>query len=162
MNSYKISPKKNPRPAVTLCILFLTGAFLCYVLSARFAVTRAIGQLLAAVFLLLFVQISTKHLLTEYTYSLEDGVLSLLALQGKRIRFLGSVPLTADCLLLTKKEWKKQKEKYPLSARLSCMQNLFAERAFVLLCPNDKKYTALFFEPDEVLEALILEQIKAK
>lgn len=160
MNDYRCTPKKESRPAVILCAGLLLCAFAAFFAASTLPAGRALGQLFAALFLMGFVYLSTKYLLTEYTYLLEGKTLSLSTLQGKRIRNLGGIPVSAKCRLLTKEEWKKEKKSISLKARFSLCQNLFSNKIYVLLCPGEEGFTALFFEPDETLFRLLKERME--
>ena len=113
--------------------------------------------------LLLFVQITTKYLLTDYRYGFEEGCLVLSSRQGKQEKSLGSIPITSESLLLTRKEWeekKKDKHKRPAKSFSYC-QNLFPENPYYLLTPEGDGFVLLVFEPDKPLLALLKKEIQS-
>ena len=120
-----------------------------------------IGQFLAFAFLLGFIFITSKFLLTEYSYALEDGTLSFSSVTGKKIKNLGSLPLNESVLFFNQKEWKETAKQYPLKQTLSFCQNLSPENPHYLLAKTEAGNILIRFEPDETLKTLIREALAA-
>lgn len=157
--NYVLKPKRNSKSCVSLCIGLLILSAVSFYLSEQTALFRAIGQLISVILLLLFIQITTKFLLTEYEYAIEGETVHFSCRQGRKIKQLGSIILSDRCRLMSKKEFAEQKKKLSISYRLSFCQNLFAPEATVLLCPDEKGCVAVCFEPDEVFLNLLKECI---
>jgi len=158
MSSYRCEGRRQGVLSLIFCISLLFFSLACFFLSRYLAGhLRIVGQGLGVVLLILFVQISSRYFLTAYTYTLEDGLLSLSSRSGRRMKNLGSLPVTRDCLLFKKADWQKKKRDYPLSHRFSYCQNPFPKDSAVLLFPDREKggYILLEFEPDEVLFSLL-------
>lgn len=103
MSSYRCQPRRQGVLSLIFCISLLFFSLACFYLSRYLAGhLRAVGQGLGVVLLILFIQISSRFFLTAYTYTLEDGLLSLSSRAGRRIKNLGSLPVTKDCLLFKK------------------------------------------------------------
>ncbi len=160
MKNYCCQPKKESRNCVILCIALLFLSAAAFFLSTYMAAFRALGQMATVIFLLLFVQLSSKFLLTEYFYTLEENALYLSTRQGKKKKNPGHVPLSADVKLFTKKEWEEKKETFSVRQRFSYCQNLFSENECYLLFPQEETFVLLVFEPDETLRSLLQEKIK--
>jgi hypothetical protein len=156
-----IPAQKGKRPLI-LCIALLVFSVFSFYWGTLFPQGRAVGQLLAVLFLLLFIQLTNKYLLTEYRYEWREGTLTLSKRQGKRIRFLGSIELKEGYLFLSKKEWKETKDRYPLKNRFSYCRNMATGDASVLLCPDGEKYLLLLFEPDATLCQILREYLEKK
>ncbi len=166
-NFYVCRPKKQSFSAIVFCLGSLVFAVVSFYLSAILPAFRALGQLLSVVLLLLFVQITTKFILTEYRYQWEDGRLYVMSLLGKKEKGLGSLFVTSDCYLIPKKEWKAARTRGtvpPSRQRFSYCQNLFPKDAFVLVCPEEVmgEDCALIFEPDEILLELLKSVIEGE
>lgn len=157
--SYSCIPKKEGRKAKVLCFVLFILAVAAFVAANYLPAAKGVGQLFAALLLLLFIQITTKFLLTEYCYKWENGTLSISAKQGSRIKNQGGVPVHSRCILLTEGEWKKTKKQYSIESRFSYLQNLSSPRTHYLLCPGKQGYVCLSFEPDDTLLALLREKI---
>ena len=89
---YTCIPARRGKKETVLCFALLILAALSFFFAARFPAGRAVGQLISVVLLLLFILISSKFLLTEYRYHLEDGTLSISLRQGSRVKQQGSIP----------------------------------------------------------------------
>ena len=74
MKNYVCRPKKESKKCVILSVAILFLSAVAFFLSATMASFRAVGQMISVVFLLLFVQLSSKFLLTDYFYTLGVGV----------------------------------------------------------------------------------------
>ena len=159
---YSCKPKKKEREAKWICIILLILAFTVFFLSDLFDYFRAAGQLSAVVLLFLFVQITTKFLLTEYEYVLEEDTLYLSSRQGKRIKNLGGIPISERCILQQRKKGEGKKNKLPVKKRFSYCQNLFPCNSYELLCYDGEGMISLIFEPDEILAAMLTERIEKK
>ncbi len=158
--SYCCKPQKKTGPAMVLCVVSLALAVILFYLSNLFEAIRAAGQLISVLLLLLFVQITTKFLLCEYCYHYEEESLKITTMQGKRIKTLGTIPISPEAHLFYKEEWKEKKNDFSIQNRFSYCQNLFPEKEFVLLVPGEKGYLLLCFEPDETLVSVLKEQMK--
>ena len=159
-NFYVCRPKKQSTPAILFCLCVLICSVVSFYLAVILPALRAFGQFLSVLLILLFVQITTKFLLTEYYYQWENDRLFVTSRVGKKEKNLGSLFVTPECRLIPKKEWKKalaNRECSPSRQRFSYCQNLFAKGAFVLVCPKEAmgEDCALIFEPDEVLVGLL-------
>ncbi len=159
--NYVLKPQRKAKQAILLCFCLLVLSVTSFYLAELFLPARAFGQLIAAIFLLLFIQITNKYLLTEYEYALEDQLLHLSLRQGKKIKHLGSIPLSDRCVLMTKQEFAAQKKKGTVTGRLSYCQNLFAEY-HVLLCPQEKGAACVCLELDETFVRLLKQRIETK
>ncbi|MBR7165036.1 MAG: hypothetical protein IKD18_02045 [Clostridia bacterium] len=157
--SYSCIPKKEDRKAKVLCFVLFILAVSSFVAASYLPAAKGVGQLFAALLLLLFIQITTKFLLTEYCYHWENDTLYISAKQGGRIKNQGGVPVHSRCILLTAGEWKKTKKQYRIESRFSYLQNLSSPRTHYLLCPGERGYVCLIFEPDETLFTLLKEKI---
>lgn len=155
MKNYLCKPKRNDRSTKTICFSLLILSVLSFYLSARFPLFKAIGQLLSVLLLLLFVQITTKYLLTDYRYGFEDGSLLLSSRQGKKEKNLGSLPLQNTCMLFDQKAWLEEKAKHKITHRFSYCQNLFPKKPYYLLSPEGEGFVLLVFEPDETLLTIL-------
>ena len=88
MKNYICRPKKESKKCVILSVAILFMSAVAFFLSATMASFRAVGQMISVVFLLLFVQLSSKFLLTDYFYTLEEEKLFLHSYeQGKEQLF---------------------------------------------------------------------------
>lgn len=161
MKNYLCRPQRRDRHTKILAFSLLLLAFVSFFLSSYLKELKALGQLMAAIFLVIFIQITTRYLLTDYRYALEDGQLLLSSRQGKREKNLGGIPVNEKSILLDRDAWRRDKKKYRLSARFSYCQNLFPQKAVYLLTQEEKGYVLLIFEPDEALLSLLHEQIKS-
>ena len=160
MRSYRCEVRRQGVLSLIFCIALLFFALAAFFFSRYLGGNlRAVGQGLAVVLLVLFIQISSRFFLTAYAYLWEDGHLSLSSRTGRRIKSLGSLPVTGDCLLLKKAQWQKRKKEFSLSHRFSYCQNLFPQDSAILLFPDREKggYVLLEFEPDETLFSLLRE-----
>ena len=159
---YLCLPEKKDGVTKVLCLFLLLFSVASFFLSEKFFSWKAALQLLSVILLLLFIQITTKFLLTQYRYGYENATLFLSARQGKREKNYGSLPVTSACRLLSGAEWKRERKAFHLSQRVSLCQNLFSANACYLLAPDGEKYVLLIFEPDENLLRLLREEIKPK
>ena len=162
MKKYLCKPEaKNEK---TKAIVFSLGAvaILLFIFSIRFPEVKALLQLFTASLLLLIIQISNRFLLSKYRYGLEDGYLLLSYRQGPKEKNLGGIPITSETKILDKETWEKEKHQYLASSRFSYCQNLFPEKPYYLLAPEEKGgFLLLIFEPDGTLLSLLREQIKS-
>ena len=157
---YSCKPEKKDGETKWICLILLVLAVAVFYLSDLFGSLRAAGQLSAVVLLLLFVQITTKFLLTQYEYVLEDDTLYLSSRQGKRLKNLGGIPITKRCILLERT--KETKAATPRTAkRFSYCQNLFPAKSYELVS-RDGEGLSLIFEPDEALVTLLSDLIEEK
>ena len=156
---YSCKPEKKDGEAKWVCLILLVLAVAVFYLSDLFGYFRAAGQLSAVVLLLLFVQITTKFLLTRYEYVLEDDTLYLSSQQGKRIKNLGGIPITKRCVLLERT--KEKKATRGTAKRFSYCQNLFPVKSYELVS-GDGEGISLIFEPDEVLVTMLSDLIEEK
>ncbi len=161
MKNYLCRPNRCDRVTKILCIALVFSSAISFYLSTLFPAFKAIGQLISVILLLFFVQITTKFLLTEYRYGLEEGSLYLSCRQGKREKNLGFLPITKSTLLLDKDTWQKSGKQYKIRHSFSYCQNLFPKKAYYLLSPEeDGSYALLVFEPDDTLLLLLKELIQ--
>lgn len=160
MKNYVCRPKKDNKKCKILSVALLFLSAVSFFLSAYMSSFRAVGQMISVVFLLLFVQLSSKFLLTDYVYTLEEEKLFVSSKQGKRKKDLGYIPLSQSVKLFTKKEWEKKKENITVSQRFSYCQNLFPADESYLLFSQEEKNVLLVFEPDETLLSLLKERIE--
>lgn len=160
--SYLCKPQRKKGEMQCICIILLILAVAVFYLSDLFGIFRAAGQLSAVILLLLFVQITTKFLLTEYEYVLEGSTLYLSSRQGKKVKNLGGIPITVNSVLRSCKTKKNETLERSVKKRFSYCQNLFPAGSYELLCHDGEGYVSLTFEPDETLVALIQNQIEEK
>lgn len=160
--TYLCHPEKKDRKTKVLCIALLVLGILCFYLSNRIPYARMIGQFLSFVFLLGFIYISSKFLLTAYTYAYEDALLCFSSTTGKKIKNLGSLPLKEGCLFFSEAEWSQRKKEFPLKQKLSFCQNLSPEDAHYLLAKTEAGNVLIKFEPDPTLKELIKEALSEK
>ncbi|MBE6713480.1 MAG: hypothetical protein E7580_08245 [Ruminococcaceae bacterium] len=163
MRNYLCRPKRKDRQTKILVILLGILALFLFLLSTRFNAAKGVLQLCSALLFLVVVQFTTRFLLTDYRYGLEDGTLFLSSRQGRREKHLGGLPITSETAILSREEWKARKKEFPLSARFSYCQNLAPEQPYYLLAPEEEKgFVLLTFEPDETLLSLLNEEIKSR
>ena len=161
MKNYVCKPKRQDLVTKILCILLIVGSAVSFYLPTLFPAIKAIGQLVSVVLLLVFVQITTKFLLTEYRYALEEGNLYLSTRQGKREKNLGFLPLGEQTFLYNKETFQNAKPKHKISHKFSYCQNLFPKNPHYLMSPEeDGSFVLLVFEPDETLLSLLKEIIQ--
>ena len=153
--NYICRPEKKDPKAKALCLVLLIASVLLFFLSTLFPAFKGILQIVSFLLLFPFMQITSKHLLTSYQYGLEDGVLLLSSTQGKRVKNLGSLPITKDMTLMTEKSFLAKKESFLIKHRFSYCQNLFSDGKYCLLAPEEEGYTLLTIEPDETLLSLL-------
>ncbi len=161
MKNYFCKPKRSSKKTEAMVYFLAALAMILFLLSIRFPQIKALLQLFSAAILLIVIQISNRFLLTQYRYGLEDGYLLLSTRQGPREKNLGGIPITSQTVILDRKTWEKEKHNYLTSSRFSYCQNLFPEKPYYLLSPEEKGYVLLIFEPDETLLALLKEKIKS-
>lgn len=162
MKNYVCEPKPNGTKAKVLVFSLGAAAMIFFIFSIRFPEKKAFLQLFSAALLLLVIQISNRFLLSKYRYALEDGYLLLSYRQGPRDKNLGGIPVTAETLILDQDTWKREKHSYPTSSRFSYCQNLYPEKPYYLLAPEEKGgFLLLIFEPDETLLSLLQERIQS-
>ena len=155
MNSYRYTPPKKTKGAATLS-LSLLGAAIVFLLLSRFLRPSALFQLSALVACFFFLRILLRYLLSDYTYTFEDGQLSFSLFMGKRTQSLGAIRPKKGDLLLTKAQWEEKKKECSPVHRFSFQQNLFSpDLRFLLFTGEDGKLTLLSFEPDAELTRLI-------
>lgn len=159
MKTYLCKPKKEDKRTKILVGGLGAFAFAVFFLSIRFLQIKPILQLIAALLLLLMIQIANRFLLTEYRYGFENGHLVLSTRQGKREKSLGGIPLTAETKIFDQKTWEQEKEKYSVTARFSYCQNMSPAKPYYLLAPEGKGFMLLIFEPDETLVGLLNENL---
>lgn len=160
MKNYVCQPKKERKTCIFLCLVLLFLSATAFFLSTYMAAFRALGQTVSVIFLLLFVQLSAKFLLTEYVYTFEGDKFYLSTRQGKKKKDLGHVPLSAEVKLFTKKEWEEKKENFSVKHRFSYCQNLFSKNESYLIFSQEETLSLLVFEPDEKLLSLLKERIE--
>ncbi len=161
MKNYLCRPCRHDRGTKALCIALIFGSAICFYLPTLFPHFKAIGQLVSVILLLFFIQITTKFLLTEYRYGLEEGNLYLSCRQGKREKNLGYLPIGENTLLYDKDSWQKNRKQYRIGHKFSYCQNLFPKKAYYLLSPEENgSFVLLVFEPDETLLSLLKETIQ--
>ncbi len=161
MKNYLCRPERKNTKAKVLVFSLFALAILFFIFSIRFPEAKAFLQLFTAALLLLVVQISNRFLLSQYRYALEDGYLILSYRQGPKEKNLGGIPITAETKLLDRATWEREKHNYLASSRFSYCQNLFPDKPYYLLAPEEKGYLLLIFEPNDTLVALLEEQIGA-
>ena len=159
MKNYLCRPQKKDRTTKLLSLALLVGSAIVFYLSTYFSGIKAILQLISVIMLLIFVQITTKFLLTEYRYGLEEENLYLSSRTGKREKNLGYLSITKDTILLDEKAWQEKQKEYKITHRFSYCQNLFAKNKYYLLSPEENGFVLLVFEPDEILVSLLKERM---
>ncbi len=159
MKNYLCRPQKKDRAAKGVCLALIVGSAIVFYLSTLFIVIKPVFQFLSVMMLLAFIQITTKFLLTEYRYGLEEENLHLSSRQGRREKNLGFLTITKDTLLFDEKTWKKKKKEFKITHRFSYCQNLFSQNKHYLLSPEENGFVLLVFEPDEILVSLLKERI---
>lgn len=162
MKNYVCRPKKDNKKCVILSAALLFLSAVAFFLSSYTAPFRAVGQMISIIFLLFFVQLSSKFLFTDYIYRLEEETLFLSLGQGKREKNLGYIPISQEVELFSKKEWETKKNDVFVSQCFSYCQNLFPANASYLLFPQEDRKVLLIFEPDEILRSLLGEKTKKK
>lgn len=163
MKNYLCKPEMKSAKTKALVVLLGAAALLFFVFSIRFPEVKALLQLFTAALLLLVIQISNRFLLSKYRYAQEDGYLLLSYRQGPKEKTLGGIPITGETKILNAATWEREKHNYPVSSRFSYCQNLFPEKPYYLLAPEEKGgFFLLVFEPDETLLSLLNEQIELK
>jgi len=153
---YTHRPLRKSKGAAVLGIGLLIASVFSLLLSEALGPFRYVGTLLCAVFLFLSVQIISKFVLTEFCYAWKDGILSLYRIFKGQSRLFGRISLReSECvLLMSKKEWKRKKEKTSFQ-RVFCYQNLFSPDVCVLWVQKEEASVALFFEPDSTLKEVL-------
>lgn len=150
------SPKRESKRETLICVVLLFLALLSFFLASVLPASRALGQLLAVIFLVFFVQLSSRYLFCSYEYELCGDRFRLDLIQGKRKKPLGTVVLDERAHLFTQEEWKREKGRFRLGHRLSCTANLKSRSIRLLLMPEESgAWLLLSFEPsDEMLVAI--------
>ena len=162
MKNYLCRPRREDKKTKILVLALAVLAFILFFLSIRFPVIKALLQLFSAVLLLIVVQLTTRFLLTDYRYELEDGCLLLSSRQGRREKNLGGIPITAETKLFEQAAWKANRSNYKIAATFSYCQNLTPPNPVYLLSPEERGFVLLTFEPDETLLRLLEEEIKSQ
>ena len=162
MKNYLCRPEAKTEKTKVIVFSLGAAAILLFIFSIRFPEVKALLQLFTAALLLLVIQISNRFLLSKYRYGLEEGFLLLSYRQGPKEKNLGGIPITPETKILDRETWEKEKHRYLASSRFSYCQNLFPEKPYYLLAPEEKGgYLLLIFEPDETLLSLLREQIQS-
>jgi len=154
---YTCHPVQKKKSLTALCFLCIVLSVVLFYLSGILPALRSTGQFLSALPLILAVQITTKFLLTQQHYHLENNTLFLTATTGKKTRSFGSIPLSKEVRLYTKDRWKDLSDEIFVFQSFSCQQNLFPENLYFLCFPEENRFFVLIFEPDETLCSLLKE-----
>ena len=152
---YVCHPEKRDRKTKVLSVWLLVLGVLCFYFANQIPYARMIGQFLSFLFFLGFIYISSKFLLTQYTYTFENGSLFFSSTTGKKIKNLGSLPLTESCLFFSEAEWKARKKDFSIKQKLFLCQNLSPKEAYYLLANTEAGYVLIRFEPDQTLKTRI-------
>lgn len=159
--NYICRPRKKDGKAKALCLgILITSVLAFYVSTLSGGLWKGFLQIISFLLLFPFMQITSKYLVSTYQYALENGVLLLSCQSGKRVKNLGSLPITRDTLLFKKKDFETKKENFVITHCFSYCQNLFSEEKICLLAPEDKGYLLLTIEADETLYSLMENLIK--
>lgn len=163
MKNYLCRPEMKNAKTRALVFTLAAVALILFIFSIRFPEVKAYLQFFTAAILLLVIQISNRFLLSKYCYALEDGYLLLSYRQGPKEKSLGGIPITGEIQIFDGATWEKEKHKFLTSSRFSYCQNLFPEKPYYLLAPEEKGgFLLLVFEPDETLLSLLKEHIEQK
>lgn len=150
-------PCRSPLQAIFImvftAVFVLLSAYMIHYLPDIALYLRLTG----GVFLFLGAYLLFRYTMTEFVYTLSDGVFSVRRIIGMKESKLLSLELTDKTALYTKKEFKKIKTEGGKSYR----QNLTAATAFFVFEKNGKK-RYIEFEPNVEFYALLKNELEDK
>ncbi len=162
MIPYTCKPMKKNRSTILLSFALIVFGVLSLAM-ARHLNPHIFGQVIGVVLLMGAIQISTKYVLSDYSYFWDGETLTFRITQAKRAKTCACIPLNAACRLFSEDEWKREKNNYRIKTRLSYCQNLSPHPCSYLVFSDEKEDAFLIrFEPDDTLFSLLrnhLEQI---
>ena len=143
---YVNTPPHTKKQAVTVSAILFAAAMLCFVFG-RFMPMTLIWQAVAICSLVAGIQITSKYVLTEYRYKLNDlahlhesNQLIVESVQGKNVKTVCSLTLETRVGFTKYESLKQIEEKYGhISRSFSYSPNMF----------SDSKYAYIFEFNDE-------------
>jgi len=147
MNTYKYTPQKMIKNAVILSGICIFGAALL-LLSSPFVGTYR-GIILCVVFMTIAIQITTRFILSSYTFILDDINFIIVRTYGGKSQQVCNIKLNTAVGISDKKSSKEiEKEFGKIIIRKNFCQNLWASEEYTYVFEFDEKKSAVRFDAD--------------
>ena len=158
----KCKPIRSAKQTALMMIIFalsalLTGALAIY--GEMLGLPLIIGRLSFGVVLAVSLYYMIKYTLADLEYELSADTLSVIKTVGRKRTVMGALDLSLSLALVSKDEFKKDKQKYgTIERNFNYRQNPFGNCMVYVFKFGNSTYS-MEFEPNEPFANAILERI---